>query len=271
MDFFTSKEIAPGIFHIGEPAGVYCTLIVGTKRALLFDTGYGFRNVGEFVSTLTNLPLTVINSHGHLDHAGGSHYFDQVFAHPYEQEVYKLYQDEKRSLLDRLETRYQTGKIPRPWPEGFDLDAYCTVDPCKFLPLANHRRFDLGGRTAEAVYLPGHTKGCIVLYDQASGILLSGDNIADSLWIMFEQSASLQEYEKTLEQIKSEYAISGILASHRGSLYPPSLIDETLRCIDTRQGNSTPFIHPRKGFDALKHKMYAKGIGYIYLVYPKNS
>ena len=97
MTYFTPYEAAPSLFHIYEPGDVHCTLIVGRERALLFDTGYGFCDIREAVSALTDLPLTIVNSHGHLDHAGGNFWFEQkIYIHPYERQVYDLYQKEKK-------------------------------------------------------------------------------------------------------------------------------------------------------------------------------
>ena len=55
MTYFTPYEAAPSLFHIYEPGDVHCTLIVGRERALLFDTGYGFCDIREAVSALTDL------------------------------------------------------------------------------------------------------------------------------------------------------------------------------------------------------------------------
>ncbi len=111
MTYFTPYEAAPSLFHIYEPGDVHCTLIVGRERALLFDTGYGFCDIREAVSALTDLPLTIVNSHGHLDHAGGNFWFEQkIYIHPYERQVYDLYQKEKKSLMDRMWSLYQQGE-----------------------------------------------------------------------------------------------------------------------------------------------------------------
>ena len=50
---------------------VYCYLLIGKERALLFDTAYGVGNLREFVEGITDKPVTVVNSHGHFDHTGG--------------------------------------------------------------------------------------------------------------------------------------------------------------------------------------------------------
>jgi metal-dependent hydrolase (beta-lactamase superfamily II) len=47
-------------------------LIVGTKSAILFDTGLGVANIRKVAEEITPLPLLVVNSHYHFDHTGGN-------------------------------------------------------------------------------------------------------------------------------------------------------------------------------------------------------
>ncbi len=49
----------------GEATGY---LVVGEKKALVIDTMNGYANVYDVVRTLTDLPLMVVNTHGHCDH-----------------------------------------------------------------------------------------------------------------------------------------------------------------------------------------------------------
>ena len=76
-------KITDTIYHIYESCGVYCTLVLGTKAALLIDTGYGFGDILNKVRDITDLPLKVINTHGHVDHIQGNKYFDSVMIHEY--------------------------------------------------------------------------------------------------------------------------------------------------------------------------------------------
>jgi hypothetical protein len=72
-DWFEVYEVAPGVFAISEPRqyeGVTSFLVVGSERALLFDTGLGVARIGEVVRGLTDRPVTVLNSHAHFDHVG---------------------------------------------------------------------------------------------------------------------------------------------------------------------------------------------------------
>src|SRR5689334_18656945 len=71
--WFEVYRIRPGVFAIYEPhqaEEVISYLILGTKRALLFDTGLGIGNIRKITEHLTRLPVSVVNSHTHNDHVG---------------------------------------------------------------------------------------------------------------------------------------------------------------------------------------------------------
>jgi hydroxyacylglutathione hydrolase len=53
-------------------------LIVGEKRALLFDSGFVDGDIKLKAEQLTNQPITVISSHSHYDHIGNHHKFDRI-------------------------------------------------------------------------------------------------------------------------------------------------------------------------------------------------
>ncbi len=80
--WFEVYEPAPAVFAIYEPHQAEETigyLIVGQKRALLFDTGMGISDIKKVTAELTKLPIVVLNSHTHDDHVGGNWQFDTVY------------------------------------------------------------------------------------------------------------------------------------------------------------------------------------------------
>ncbi len=49
METYLYEKIRDSIWQIAEDDGVYCTLIKGSKLAVLIDTGYGKRDLRTFV------------------------------------------------------------------------------------------------------------------------------------------------------------------------------------------------------------------------------
>lgn len=272
-DFYKPLEAAPSIYHIYEPAGVCSTLILGTASALLIDTGYGFDNLPAQIQALTDLPLQIVNTHCHLDHAGGNYLFPQkAFIHPDELEVYRFYQDEKPNHTVFVEGKIAKGKINNPFPPGFDREAYIQYKPVGFQFLRDHHIFDLGGRKVEVIFLPGHTSGSITLFDHKTGTLIGGDNLGASLWMLFPQSAPISTFEERLTYIIKNYPVKHVLSSHEKTPYPPQLLNHLLHAVRTcSPETSSDFIHPRLGYKALHHKEPVDdiaGLKKIHLVYP---
>jgi metal-dependent hydrolase (beta-lactamase superfamily II) len=80
--WFEVYKPAKNVFAIYEPHQAEETigyLIVGDKRALLFDTGMGISDVKKVTVELTKLPIVVVNSHTHDDHVGGNWEFETVY------------------------------------------------------------------------------------------------------------------------------------------------------------------------------------------------
>ena len=66
---------------IYDPESVFCYLVVGNERALLFDTAFGIGSLPGAIRKITDKPVTVVLSHGHTDHANGAYQFDEAWLH----------------------------------------------------------------------------------------------------------------------------------------------------------------------------------------------
>ncbi|MBN1247835.1 MAG: MBL fold metallo-hydrolase, partial [Anaerolineae bacterium] len=80
-DTFETTAVAPKTWHIVDPRGGVVYLVAGEGHALLIDTGWGEGDLKAHVATLTDLPLWVVNTHGHRDHTAGNGQFDEVYVH----------------------------------------------------------------------------------------------------------------------------------------------------------------------------------------------
>ena len=73
------SEIAPETYLINEFGLCNHYLLVGSERALLIDCGMGYYDLLDTIASLTDKPYDVVITHGHPDHAGMMHLFDQVY------------------------------------------------------------------------------------------------------------------------------------------------------------------------------------------------
>lgn len=133
----------------------FCYLLVGNDRALLIDTGYGEGNIYEMVSGVTDKPISIINTHGHSDHAGGNFWWKECYCKEGFLEDFK----ESSSLKE--------------------YDDFCKRMPEDFIYryINNGEIIDLGGRKIEVIAFGSHARSSIMLLDAGSRMLFSGDEI----------------------------------------------------------------------------------------------
>ena len=199
-DFFKTTLVGEAIWSIDGPANDLMYLITGAKKALLIDTGMGIGDLAGLVKSLTSLPLTVVNTHGHPDHAGGNSNFD---------EVWMTAEDE--AMMRRMTTlEYRTDDVKAfhgetsPQAKRF-LEALVPARPWKLRVLQPGQVFDLGGRQFEVLALPGHTPGSICLLNTGERLLFCGDSmVATPVWLYLEQSMPLKVYRDALIRINAK-------------------------------------------------------------------
>ena len=151
-----------------EDNGVRFFLLAGEKRALLVDSGRDVRNAREIAESLTDLPLSLINTHADGDHVACNGQFESFYMHPAE------------------EPNYRRGDRPG-----------------TILPVQEGDVLDLGGRPLEIIHIPGHTPGSIALLDIADRVLISGDPVQDGRIFMFGPFRNMENYIRSLEHLQN--------------------------------------------------------------------
>ena len=240
-DWFRVYQAAPGVFALVE-ADQYqeaiSYLIVGTKKALMFDTGIGVVPIRPVVEALTTLPVTVVNSHSHYDHVGGNHEFDRVLTMntPF--------------TRTKMAGRPHEGLASEVGPESFCHGAPKGLDTASFRSMAwkssgtirDGSRIDLGGRVVEIVGAPGHTPDGIALLDRANGLLFTGDNFYDSTIWLYSQETNLDDYVASMTKLVAlAPQLKQLLPAHNTASVSPDRLGAVLGAImKLRNGTYTP-------------------------------
>jgi glyoxylase-like metal-dependent hydrolase (beta-lactamase superfamily II) len=238
--WFEVYRPAANVFAIYEPHQAEETigyLIVGEKRALLFDTGMGISDVKKVTTELTKLPIIVLNSHTHDDHVGGNWEFDTIYG----MDTDFTRENAKGSRAD-AQAEITPDQICGALPKGFDAKTYSTR-PWKITAyLHDGERFDLGGRTIEVLTTPGHTPDAISLIDRADGLLFTGDTYYPAPIWLYRPETDLDAYATSIRRLAAlAPQVRLVLGAHNVPVAPSSVLPRLVAAFDAvRAGKVTP-------------------------------
>jgi len=201
---------------------VFSTLLVGTKRALLVDTGAGIGDLPAQVRALTALPVEVVNTHGHIDHCGGNYQFSRVRMDPRDLAT------AKDSLLRNRGHLLEMASV-EPLPDTFDRARFLGYAMENTAPLSEGARWDLGGITAEVLPLRTHTPGSVGILCPERRLLVGGDAVSPMACLVFRESCTVPDYMKSLKRLM-ETDISYILSGHCGRLIEKAELQVYYNC-----------------------------------------
>lgn len=228
MSYFTTFKINDHIYQIKDAMGVLSTLVIGREKALLVDTGYGIQNLKEYIEAISNKPLVVVNSHGHMDHSGGNYLFDEIYIHPLDMDLCK-----KHNSIEWRKNELENAKKLHLIDETFDEALFCSKREGNLKPLEENQIFSLGNITVKVVPMEGHTKGSVGFLLEEDKILIVTDATCPFVWLFLEESTSVSTY---IQMLKRTLALDfdGILLGHgAGSLLPRRKVLDFLNIAET--------------------------------------
>src|ERR1700680_1937927 len=237
--WFEVYKVSPGVFAIYEPhqaEEVISYLIVGTKQALLFDTGMGIANIRKVVTQLTSRPVVVLNSHTHNDHVGGNSLFTFVYGMDTD-----FTRANAKGSRDARQEELAPGMICGNLPKGFDPKTYATKPWHVSLFVHNGFKINLGGRTLEIISTPGHTPDAICLIDRANGLLFTGDTYYPGPIWLFRPETDLDAYVASVKRLAAlTPQLQFVLGQHNVPIAQPSVLPRLVAAIESvRAGNGT--------------------------------
>ena len=261
--WFEVYKVAPGTFAIYEPHQAEETisyLIVGTKRAVLFDTGMGISSIRRVVGQLTSSPVVVLNSHTHNDHVGGNWEFSLVYG----MDTDFTRANAKGSRAD-AQAEIAADQICGDLPKTFNPKTYATK-PWKISRFVHEGfKIDLGDRTVEIIGTAGHTPDAIALIDRANGMLFTGDTYYPAPIWLYRPETDMDAYVASTKRLAAlAPQLKLVLGAHNVPVAQPDVLPKLVEAIqavragkgDVKAEGPGKAMHSFEGFQFLlaEHK-----------------
>ena len=228
--WFEVYRVAPATFAIYEPHQAEETisyLIVGTKQALLFDTGMGIGNLKSVVARLTSRPIVVLNSHTHDDHVGDNWQFPFVFG----MDTAFTRASAKGSRADaqaEIAKDQLCVSSPNTVPKNFDPAKYETKPWKISLFVHDGFKINLGHRDVEIIATPGHTPDAISLLDRENGLLFTGDTYCPGEIWLYRPETNMAAYLASMKKLSAlAPEIKVVLGAHNVPIAKPQALSAT--------------------------------------------
>src|SRR5690606_19779623 len=161
---------------------------------MLIDSGMGVVSLRERVALVTERPLQAVASHTHFDHIGCHHEFECRLCHAAEADILAN-PTRAATLADPYVTDELFTQLP---PEPYLSSTYQVRAAPATRLLADGDVVDLGDRHFEVIHTPGHSPGGIALWEQATGILFSGDIVYDGELIEGTYHSNAEDYYRSM-------------------------------------------------------------------------
>ena len=201
-NWYETQKMNGDITYIGEPfikEFYRCNIwhVRGRDKDMLVDTGMGVVSLRDHVAQITEKPTIAVASHTHFDHVGCHHEFDERMVHINESNILKSPTRENTLAEPYVEDSIFT-KLP-PYPYISTEYAVKAAPATKLLKDGDV--IDLGNRHFTVMHTPGHSPGGIMLYENSTEILFSGDTVYDGPLIHNAYHSDLADYIDSMKRI----------------------------------------------------------------------
>lgn len=220
-DWYAVEKVDCGTYILAEPNGEQYNvnyLIVGTERAVLFDTGPGQNGLAYLVDSLVDVPVTVLFSHFHYDHISNIDEFDNLAFIDLEYLHNRADDDGNFDFLfgEVQASSPTTVQVDEWWEPGVEID--------------------LGNRVIELINIPGHTWESAAIIDRDRKYLFTGDYMYNGALYAFLPGSDLPAYrasaELLLAETDDEYQIFGAHSDPRNDREKFNTLIAILDCIE---------------------------------------
>lgn len=197
MRGFGIWKIDDGIYDILDEGNSSFYIVEGEDRAAVIDTGISpGQKILPLIRKYTSKPLILVLTHAHIDH----------WYH-----------------MDEFETVYMCHREFEVGPDALrDMMADKELHPERTLDIRTDTRIELGGTALSICEVPGHTPGSVVVLDERSNRLFTGDAIGSGygVWMQTPTAVPLETYyESLVHLLKWLVDRGGRMSFHGGHRY----------------------------------------------------
>ncbi|MCK5621587.1 MAG: MBL fold metallo-hydrolase [Alphaproteobacteria bacterium] len=201
-EWYVTARLDDDVTFIKEPfidPFLRCNIwhVRGRDRDMLVDSGMGVVSLREQVPLVTGKSCLAVASHTHFDHIGCHHEFEERAVHRDEADL-MAHPTRENTLADPYVTDAMFTRMP---PRDYSSTEYAVKAAPATRLLEAGDVIDLGDRQFEVIHTPGHSPGGIMLFEEATQILFSGDTVYDGVLIDDAYHSDLADYIATMKRI----------------------------------------------------------------------
>ena len=256
--WFEVYRADPDVYVIYEPGQfeeAISYLVPGEERAAVIDTGCGIADIRALAEELTDLPLTVVNTHSHNDHVAQNYMFDEVaiFDAPVSRERAR-----RGCSHEEMAHLIAEGMTWKPLPEEFDPEAY-HVPPFKVTRwLRDGDVIDLGGRSLEVLHTPGHSPDSVCLLERDARLLWTGDMFYTGAIYTYLPGGDVDTFIRSYRRmIGLSPHYDRLMPSHNEPWIEKSILSRVLRAVEgIRAGTERGYIEGMDGETKIRRYNY---------------
>lgn len=221
------KELQPGLWLTElqlEEFDVRGVVLLGSERAVVWDTLSHPRDMGGVPELVGGRPVTIVYSHADWDHVWGTAGLPpgEVVAHA---ACLERFSDDVPATLDK-----KLGERPDLWTDVRLIPPSRTFE--------SELTLDLGDLWLVIHHLPGHTRDCCVGFVPERGLLLMGDTV-ETPFPVINEAGALEIWIDRLEEWAGDDRVRTVIPAH-GPIGGREILRNTIHYLKTLQSGGEP-------------------------------